>query len=164
MRSSGTCELCGRALEEHDRDVRFRLPEPVLRLPDQERTEGTWLSEPDPNVAVMMQVPNVGAFVRCLLPVHLSGGYSLRFGVWLGIHPDDLKRAFNQWWEPTYDTLTFDGRLANRLPIWNLYDTPAHAEVVEADATPFIVSSESAELEHVLTDEWPHEDVLSALP
>lgn len=164
MSSSGSCELCGRSLEEHDRDVRSRLPEPVLRLPDQERTEGAWLSEPDPNRAVMMQVPNVGAFVRCLLPVHLSGGHRVRFGVWLGVHPDDLKRAFSQWWEPTYETLTFDGRLANRLPIWNLYGTPAFAEVVDADATPFIVSSDSAELARVLADEWPHEDVLSALP
>ena len=164
MSTPGTCELCGRSLDEHDRDLRFRLPEPVLRLPDKERTEGTWLNEPDPDRAVMMQVPDVGAFVRCLLPVKLSGGYQLHFGLWLEIHPDDVKRVFGQWWEPTYGTLTFDGRLANRLPVWDLYGTPASAKVVEEDETPYIVASESAELTRVLTDEWPHEDVLPALP
>lgn len=163
MARSDTCELCGRSLDQHDRDLRFRLPEPVLLLPAKEEMEGTWLSEPDPNRAVMMQVPNLGAFVRCLLPVRLSGGHHIRFGIWLGVHPDDLKRAFGQWWEPTYTSLELQGRIANRLPVWDLIGAPAQAKVIDPDATPFIVSSDDPTLAQVLNSEWPHEDVLSAI-
>lgn len=122
------------------------------------------MSDHDPNVAVMMQVPNLGAFVRCLLPVRLTGGHTVTFGVWLGVHPDDLKRTFETWWAPTYPELTLDGHLANALPGWGLLAVAAHAEVREPDATPYVVASPDAELNSVLVDEWPHEDVLARLP
>lgn len=70
------CPTCGRPVDAHDRHVRFRLPDPVLAVPDQERTEGTWLSHADANQSVMMMVPTVGTFVRSLLPVRLTGGYT----------------------------------------------------------------------------------------
>jgi hypothetical protein len=54
------CEMCGRSVASHSRHVRFRLPDPVLRLPEQERTPGTWMSHGDAAGSVMMQVPNVG--------------------------------------------------------------------------------------------------------
>ncbi len=66
----------------------------------------------------MMQVPDAGPFVRCLLPVHLTGGFTLTFGVWLAVHPDDLQHAFRVWWEPEYRELELDALLANRLPVW----------------------------------------------
>jgi hypothetical protein len=50
----------------------------------------------------MLQVPEVGPFVRVLMPVRLLGGDVLTFGLWLGVHPDDLQRAFAEWWAPTY--------------------------------------------------------------
>jgi hypothetical protein len=161
---AGTCPTCGRPLDAHDRQVRFRLPDPVLALPDQERTEGTWLSDADANGSVMMQVPDLGAFVRVLLPVHLSGGYSVTFGTWLGVDPAELRRAASIWWKPEYAGLELDGRLANALPGWGLLAAPAHAAVVDPDATPYIISSTDHEFNHVLLDEWPHEDILDRLP
>jgi len=65
----------------------FRLPEPVLDVPEAERASRTWGND------VLMQVQGVGAFVRILVPVHLTGGYTVTFGAWLGLHPDDLRRA-----------------------------------------------------------------------
>lgn len=56
-----SCPTCGRPLDEHDKNVRFRLPDPVLATPDWEGLDGTWLSESDPNLAVMMLVPDVGS-------------------------------------------------------------------------------------------------------
>ena len=41
------------------------------------------MSDADPNTAVMMQVPDLGAFVRVLLPVGLGGGNTITFGTWL---------------------------------------------------------------------------------
>ena len=88
-----TCEMCGLPTSDHDLDFRFRLPGPVLNSPDRCDTEAAWLSDPDPNVATLMQVQGISPFVRALLPVRLEGGHTLRYGVWIAIHPDDLQRT-----------------------------------------------------------------------
>lgn len=112
----------------------------------------------------MMMVPNVGAFVRALLPVRLTGGHAVTFGVWVGVHPDDLKRAFETWWAPEYAQLQMDGRLANALPSWDVFAVPVSLAVSDPDATPYCVASSDTELQAVLTDEWEHELVLAGLP
>jgi hypothetical protein len=112
----------------------------------------------------MMMVPSVGTFVRCLLPVHLAGGHTITFGVWLGVHPDDLQRPFAVWWAPEYVDLRLDGRLANALPGWGLLGAPAQAAALNPDATPYIVSSGDPILARVLADEWPHDEILPGLP
>ena len=62
--ASGVCGQCGRPLGVHDRDVRFRLPVPEFVTTNREQTPGTWMSHATPEVSVMMQVPEVGPFVR----------------------------------------------------------------------------------------------------
>jgi len=42
--SDDRCTTCGRPVDLHDQHRRFLLPNPVLDLPDQERTPGTWMS------------------------------------------------------------------------------------------------------------------------
>jgi hypothetical protein len=112
----------------------------------------------------MMQVPTVGAFVRCLLPVGLTGGFAVTFGVWVSVHPDDLQRAFDVWWEPEYRDLTLDGRLANELPVWGLLGAPVHARVRDEGETPYVVRSGDKGMARVLTEQWDHDRVLAALP
>lgn len=158
------CGTCGRLPDAHNRHVRFRLPDPVLAAPDQERTEGTWLSHADANQSVMMMVPTVGTFVRSLLPVRLTGGYTVTFGVWIGVHPDDMQRAFAIWWEPDYVNLRFEGRLANALPGWGLLAAELEVAVLNAEETPYVVNSSEPTLARVLGDEWPHDEVLAGLP
>lgn len=158
-----TCTMCDRPLDEHDRHFRFMLPDPVLRSPERERTPGTWMTDDDPRAAVMMQVPGIGAFVRALLPVRLSGGFAVTFGVWLAVHPDDLQRAYRTWWEPEYVDLVLDGRLANALPVWGLLAAPARAVVRDPDSTPYVDTSTDEALRDVLTREWPHDLVLDAV-
>jgi len=158
------CPTCGRPRDAHDRHVRFRLPDPVVSAPDRELTEGTWMSHADANQSVMMMVPNVGTFVRVLVPVHLTGGYTVTFGAWLGVHPDDLQRAFSVWTSPSYVDLRLEGRLANALPAWDVFAVPAEAAVKDPDHTPYLVGSSDSVLSEVLTQEWPHETILSGLP
>jgi len=112
----------------------------------------------------MMQVPNVGAFVRALLPVHLTDGFTVTFGVWLAVRPDDLQHAFRLWWEPSYRDLVLEGWLGNALPRWGLLTAPATASVRDVDQTPYVSNSSDPTLSQVLTREWPHEDVLAGLP
>ena len=68
------CPSCGRPPDAHDRHLRFTLPDPVLATEERERAPGAWLSHDDASASVMRQIPGVGPFVRCLLPVHLTGG------------------------------------------------------------------------------------------
>jgi hypothetical protein len=159
-----TCTLCGRSADSHNRHVRFRLPDPVLRTPEKDEQEGTWKTDEDPNAAVMMMVPNVGPFVRALLPVRLTGGYTVTFGVWVGVHPDDLRQAFDTWWAPEYSQLRMDGRLANALPAWDVFGVSVSLAVTDPEATPYCVASSDEELQAVLTSEWDHEPVLAGLP
>ncbi|MGN6634465.1 MAG: DUF2199 domain-containing protein [Oryzihumus sp.] len=156
--------MCGHETNDHDRHVRFRLPEPVLRAPDRDSTAGTWTTNPDPAAAVMIVVPNVGAFLRALLPVHLAEGHTLTYGIWVGVHPEDLKRAFTVWWEPEYKDLQLAGHIANIVEPWGLLGQPVNLSVRDPDQTPYCTSSASVELHEVLTREWEHGPVLAALP
>lgn len=156
--------MCGRMLDAHTRDIRFGLPDPVLALPERDRTPGTWMSHGDAASSVMMQVPGVGAFVRVLLPVTLVGGGTVTFGLWLGVHPDDLKHSYTQWWAPTYPDLVLEGRIANEVPPWGLLARPATARVLDPDETPYVTSSTDPLTQSVLAEPWPHAHVLDALP
>ncbi|UVJ38979.1 DUF2199 domain-containing protein [Arthrobacter sp. CJ23] len=157
------CSTCGRSLAAHERDVRFQLPDPVLKSPEQHHAEGSWLSHKHPNTSVMMMVPEIGPFVRALLPVRLTEGHSIQFGVWVAIHPDDAERAASVWLEPDYADLTLTGYLANNIEPWGLLRSPVDLAVRNVDHTPYCVSSSSPELEDLLTNEWPH-SILDSLP
>ena len=125
--------------------------------------EDSWLSDPDPNLATLMQIPYISPFVRALLPVRLEGGHELRFGVWIAIHPDDLQQACRVWNSPEYSDLKLTGYLANKIQPWGIYKVPVSLAVLNPDQTPYCVSSSDQELNDVLTKVWPH-DVLAFLP
>jgi hypothetical protein len=158
-----TCEMCGLATSALDRDFRFRLPDPVLNSPEQHRAEDSWLSDPDPSKATLMQIQGISPFVRALLPVKLEGGHEFRFGVWIAIHPDDLQHACRVWNAPEYTELKLTGYLANKIQPWGLSKVPVNLAVLNPDHTPYCVSSSDEELNDVLTKEWPH-DILASLP
>jgi hypothetical protein len=111
----------------------------------------------------MMQVPGAGAFVRCLLPLRLDGGYSITFGVWLAIDPRELQQTFRVWWEPQYVDLVLDGLLANTLPEAGLLGAPVTATVLDPNATPYVTTFSEESVAAVLEREWPHE-LLASLP
>jgi hypothetical protein len=156
--------MCGRPVDAHDRHVRFRLPEPVLARPGQEKVPGAWLSHGSPETSVMMQIPSLGAFVRALLPVSLTGGHTVTYGVWAGIDPRQLQRVFTIWHEPDYQDLRLDGVLANSVRPWGLLAAPVHLAVRDPQQTPHCAGSPDPQLSRVLTERWPHQDILDALP
>jgi hypothetical protein len=157
------CVQCGRAVDAHDRNVRFMLPDPVLETVRREHTEGTWMSHVDAQTSVMMQVPGIGAFVRALLPVQLDRGHSVTYGVWLAVHPDDLQTISAVWDTPAYADLVIDGILANKVPPWGLLAEPVRAVVRDRRHTPYIDSSEHELFQQVLTETWQHDVVLDPL-
>jgi hypothetical protein len=146
-----------------DRHLRFTLPDLVAATEQREHAPGSWLSHVDARTSVMVQVPEVGAFVRALLPVRLTDGSTVTFGVWVSVHPAELQRAAAAWDRPDYRSLALDGLLANAVPPWGLLDAPVHLEVREARHTPYCASSPDAQLARVLTEQWPAPAVLTAI-
>jgi hypothetical protein len=112
----------------------------------------------------MMQVPAIGAFVRALLPVSLTGGHTVTYGVWVAIDPQQLQHAFAVWWEPEYKELRLDGLLANSIQPWGLMAAPVSLAVRDPEQTPYCAASPDPQLSRVLTEQWPHDEILDSLP
>lgn len=132
-------------------------------LPDQEKTAGTWMSHVDAAGSVMIVVPDAGPFLRALLPVRLTEGHTITFGVWLLIHPSDLQATYEVWSEPEYRNLRINGWLANAIQPWGLLAAPVEAGVRSVEETPYCERSSDPDLDRVLRAEWPHEQVFHAL-
>ena len=154
-----SCPSCGRPLDEHDRHIRFGVPEPVLTIPEEERPARTWGND------VLMQVDGLGSFVRILVPVKLTGGYQITYGAWLSVAPIDLRRAWELWNHPNYSDLRLAGFLANMLPGWEseTYMKPLEAAVLNIEHTPYAVDSSDDFMRRVIKEEWPHEQLLAAV-
>ena len=159
-----TCPACGRRLSEHDRHVRFTLPDPVLDRDVREDADGVWMSHADARGSVFLSVDGIGSFVRALLPVRLTGGYSVTFGVWVGVAHEEMLRAHDVWFAQSYSGLVLEGYLANKVAPWSVLGAPVRLEVRNPDETPYCVSSPDSELSGVLGNTWDHEPVLAALP
>jgi hypothetical protein len=140
----------------HERELRFLLPEPVLDVPADERAARTWGND------VLMAVEDVGAFVRILVPIRMTGRTSTNVGAWLGVDQADFNRAVEVWWDRAYRKVQLDGLLANTLPPWpeRSLGAPIHAEVVDRDAVPFAVSSSDPVVQRILTEVWDHVTVM----
>jgi hypothetical protein len=106
-----------------------------------------------------MQVEGLGSFVRILVPIKLTGGYTMTYGAWLSVHPDDLRHAWEVWRAPAYRDLRLQGVLANMLPGWKseTYAKPLEAAVLNVDHVPYAVDSSDEFMRRVILDEWPHE-------
>jgi hypothetical protein len=159
-----TCPDCGRALSSHDRHVRFTLPDPVLSHGIDVGSETFWMDGPEPARSDFIAVDGLGSFARALLPVRLTGGHTVTFGVWLGLSPEEMERAIDGWHSPEYADLRFEGRLANAIPPWDVLRAPVSVEVRDPAQVPYCSSSTDAALAMVLDDIWDHELVLSATP
>jgi hypothetical protein len=133
-----------------DRHVRFTLPDPVAASEQRETAPGVWMSHIDAKTSVLMQVPEIGAFVRALLPVLKPDGSTTTYGVWLSVYPDVLQVASDVWDTPDYLTMVFDGVLANAIPPWGLLAAPVHAVVRNRRHTPYCESSTDETLTRVL--------------
>ena len=110
----------------------------------------------------MMEVPGAGSFVRALLPVRLTEGFSATFGVWLQVSEDDLRAAFEVFWSPDYPDLQLDGFLANAIEPWDVLGAPVRASVRDPDALPYCTTSDHPTLRQVMTQEWPHSPIFAA--
>lgn len=143
--------MCGQGTDRYDRHIRFTWPDPALGLPEPQRTATVWLSHGTAAESVMMALPDLGSFVRVLLPLHLDDGTSLTYGAWLGVHPAEMTRAFAVWMEPAYADLHLEGFLANDIPPGGVLGAEASALVRDEAHTPYLCSSTHPVLDRLLT-------------
>jgi hypothetical protein len=147
----------------HDRHLRFTLPDPVAVTEEREHAPGAWMSHRDAKTSVLMQINGLGAFVRALLPIQLTGGYTVTYGVWISVHPDDLQKAADVWDTPAYANLGVLGVLANSIPPWGLLAAPIHASVRSRQHTPYCDVSPNERVAKLLGEQWPHDVVLNGI-
>ncbi|MET8630927.1 DUF2199 domain-containing protein [Kitasatospora sp. NPDC004669] len=152
------CSCCGTPISDEERiDARFGLPDAALEVPQEARHEV--------GVAALLRVDGVGSFIRCLLPVRLTGGTELVLGTWLRISDDDLDHAHRIWEDPAYRELTLRGTMANAIKPWgdDLRDAPATVVVRSPDEIPYVDHSDDELLRRILTTTWDRDDVLCRL-
>ncbi|HYB48200.1 MAG TPA: hypothetical protein VED20_12705 [Streptosporangiaceae bacterium] len=101
--------------------------------------------------------------MRALLPVKLAEGHTVSFGVWLAIHPEDLKPAFDIWWDPACEHLHLGAWLGNAISPWGMLACPVEAAVRDPSQTPCRVSFPDETVNRVLAEEWDHGLVLEGI-
>lgn len=140
--------------------VRLRLPDAVLGFDEAERSSR--LSGSDE----LLRVEGLGGFVRCQLPVRLSGAIVANFAAWVAVPEDVHARLREVWGGPGYPGLEFPGRLANGPLPWGqqLLDAPLHAVVRRPRELPVVDRSEHPLLDEVLTQTWGRDHVLGTIP
>jgi hypothetical protein len=142
------CGCCGGEITSTDRiDYRLNRPDPLIGLP------GEQLGAPTGGLLVG---PDGDSYLRCLLPVRLTGGVELVFGAWMQISKVDAMYAHAVWDNDSeYKNLRVSGTFANFIAPWDLVGTPVEAAVLNADELPYYTSHPL--LEH----EWDRDEILT---
>ncbi|MEV6712772.1 DUF2199 domain-containing protein [Lentzea sp. NPDC051208] len=154
-RTGERCACCGAAISNPDRvDVTVRLPDGVVP------TEETNVN------AAFLRVPTGQAFVRCLLPVALTGGTTVVYMAWMETPQADFQRAVEAWKGSSWDGTVLHGKLGNDLKPWTeaLRGTEVMATVRAADEPPTITNSEHPLIRRILTEAWDRDSLLSWFP
>lgn len=104
-----------------------------------------------------------GFYVRTLLPVRRLHGHVRCLAV--GRVGDAAPRR-TVWHAPEYVGLRIEGDIANAVPPWDAQVLGARvlAEVRNENEIPYVAVSDDPLIARILTDEWPHDDVLPHLP
>ncbi|MCO8274404.1 DUF2199 domain-containing protein [Actinoplanes sp. TRM 88003] len=140
-----------------DLDVRSELPDAMPGLPA-ERLAAAW---GDRN---LQRLEGVGGFVRCLMPVRLTGGGSVTYSVWLKVDDDQLRHANQVWTTDEYVDLTLRGEVANAIRPWpDLLGGAAEARTRDVGTLPYLSPVGEGVLSQVLTQVWDRDDVLSRI-
>ncbi|WP_307871076.1 DUF2199 domain-containing protein [Micromonospora sp. C51] len=151
------CSCCGEPLDGVDLDIRSSLPDAILALPAEQRASAWGNSD-------FQRIEGVGGFLRCLMPVHLTGVASVTYSVWLKLDDEQLRHANAVWTTPEYADLTLRGEVANAIEPWpGLLGEVAGAEVRDAGTLPYLVAERDSLLSRVLTEAWDRDDVLSRI-
>lgn len=155
MAATEPCSCCGIAPDPQGKplSITFGLPDVVFDI--EPVLLQTWGDDP------FLAIKDVGFFLRVLLPVQLTDGFSVNFGTWLEIHSEDFRQAWQTWNFPEYADLSVQGYLANRIKPWKKAPhAMVRAEVRDMNQVPYVAASDNPVFSGIVTDTWPHAAVL----
>jgi hypothetical protein len=111
----------------------------------------------------LLEVEGVGCFVRCLLPLALTGGTSLVVGTWVRVSEAGFGAAQRSWESYGYEELVLAGTLANAVPPFEdeLLHAPVTVGVRDRDDLPYVTGSDRPGVARVLATTWDRDHVLS---
>ena len=150
------CARCGIAPDPRGRPfpITFELPDVYSEIP--EELLAAWGEDP------FLAIKTIGFFVRVILPVKLTDGYSVDFGTWLEVHSEDFRTTWQTWNMPEYADLSIEGYVANAIEPWKkLPHTLVRATVRDIDQVPYLTSCNDERMSKILGDTWPHDEVLT---
>ncbi|WP_030693599.1 DUF2199 domain-containing protein [Streptomyces globisporus] len=155
-----TCSCCGDALVDERRiDVRFGLPDVAFELPEEARRS--------PGPSALLALDGAGFFVRCLLPVRLTGDTELVVGTWLEVEEETFLRAAGIWDdEVAYPELVVRGRLANAVRPWGeeVLGAEFTGRISDPEELPYLREGHGPEAVRLLGETWDRDHVLARFP
>lgn len=157
MTTDGLCPECSHALEQHDRDFRFLLPDEFSDFtPDELEAR---LSGDDK----FLRVDENRYFTRSILQVQLSGGHEINYGIWMESDLATLRRLYEVWDDPAYASTTVEGTVANDLPPWPgvAIGATVWARPRRIDELPYLIESSDDAVAGILSKAWDHDLVLT---
>ncbi|MFF9341419.1 DUF2199 domain-containing protein [Streptomyces sp. NPDC014773] len=155
-----TCSCCGDALADERRiDVRFGLPDLAFELPDEARRS--------PGPSALLALDGGGFFVRCLLPVRLTGDTELVLGAWVEVEEETFRHAAEVWDdEAAYPELVVRGRLANAVQPWgeDVLGAEFTGRIADPGELPYLVEGHGEAAARLLGETWDRDYVLARFP
>lgn len=149
------CSCCGIAPDPNGRPLSVTFEQPDVVFDIEPELLDTWGGDP------FLAIKSVGFFVRVILPVRLTDGYSVDFGTWLEVYNEDFRQAWQTWNFPEYKDLVLEGYIANKIEPWGkLPHALVKATVRDMQQVPFVASCDNPEIAKIIGDRWPHADVL----
>jgi hypothetical protein len=149
------CACCDATMNNPGR-INLTVP-----LPD-----GATPAESTNSNAAFLRLETGQTFVRCLLPVALTGGTTLAYMTWMQISEEDFHRASTAWRDSSWADMILYGTLANDLKPWAsaLLGAEVMASVRQINEPPTIVNSDYIMLRRMLTETWDRDVVLCSFP
>ena len=153
--SLAPCACCGIAPDPQGKPFSITFEKPDVLFEIRDELLDTWGDDP------FFAIKDVGFFVRVILPVKLTDGFSVNFGTWLECHAEDFRRAWQTWNFPEYKDLEFEGYVGNDIAPWPRFPHAlVKATVRDMADVPYLTSSQNEVITRILAETWPHDDVL----
>lgn len=148
------CPTCGEKVAGLDREIRLRLPQPIVDILGEDPTTKRFSIAPGGS---FIRLDKDKYFARVLLPVSLDIDYEFHYGVWMAIDKPTAKHLWRVWEKPEYANVQFSGQLANLVPPWNkeIEGAECTAEVRDAESVPYIFQSTHPVFAKILSEPWP---------
>ncbi|MFD9124765.1 DUF2199 domain-containing protein [Kitasatospora sp. NPDC059571] len=163
--SAPACSCCTGGPDPADPRFNLSLPDPVADLLERGQQDAIRFASD-----LMVATSTIGAFTRALLPVRLTDGRTVTFGVWVSIDRDTYARVSELGRDGTdeeYRTMRFDGLLASSPEPWGRRILRAEVSAgIPADSpydrpVPYLTATTHRTVTRIMNEAWAPAEVLT---